>query len=292
MKKRPPGLKTRAPYCQSGSLPAVQPRCRYSNRPVRSKAASGRRPTAHRATRASGPACRGGLARRRAGVVGQRRPRRAEVVFECDQTGLVEVRAPEVQFLDPLRLRLLDRAPEQERHAAERVVRGVGPAVLVDQRLPERQRQDAGDGQAVLARQVNRRPVTQARDQIPEPGERLRRQAVPAARQAQQAVESRQQSFGRSGLVAQALALGPPDGALGAGGMKAIEDLLRGPSEIERVQAVLGAFGEPTGRPPSACRASERGRSSSERQRPRSISAARNSSTADKSSGRSNSGSQ
>ena len=219
-----------------------QPRCLYSSRPVKSKAASGRCPTMRRAARASGPSCAALCAPRRVRVVRQRRPRRAEVVLEGDQTRLIEVRAPQVQFLDPLRLRLLDRAPEEERHAAQRVVPGVRPAVLVDHRLLERQRQDARDGQAVLARHVDGQPVAQARNQVAEPGERLRRQAVPAPRQPQQAVETREQPFRRPGLVAQALALGPPDGPLGAGVVEAVEDLLRGPREIQGVQAVAGAF--------------------------------------------------
>ena len=119
---------------------------------------------------------------------------------------------------------------------------GVGPAVLVDHRLLERQRQNGRDRHAVLARHVDRQAVTKAGGQVAEPGQWLRRQAVPAARQPQQPVEARQQRLGTTGLVAQALALGPPDGALRAGGVEPREHLLCGPRKIQRVQAVAGAL--------------------------------------------------
>ena len=88
---------------------------------------------------------------RGAAVVGQRRSRRAQVVLERDEPGLIDVRAPQVQFHEPLRSRLLNHTPEQERHPAEAVVRCIRPAVLVNNRLLERQRQDARDWLAVLA---------------------------------------------------------------------------------------------------------------------------------------------
>ena len=104
-------------------------------------------------------------------------------------------------------------------------MRRVRAAVLVDDRLLERQRQDAGDRPALLARDVNRHAIAQMGQQVAKPGKRLRRQAVPPPRHPQQPVETCEQPLRRSRFVGQPFPLGAANCPLRAGVMESAEDL-------------------------------------------------------------------
>src|SRR5215831_12125465 len=71
-------------------------------------------------------------------VILQHRSRRAEVLLERDQPGLIDIRASQIHLLDPPHPRVTNHPPEEKGHAAKTMQRGVRAAVLVNEGVLER----------------------------------------------------------------------------------------------------------------------------------------------------------
>src|SRR5262249_52991488 len=98
-----------------------------------------------------------------------------------------------IQLRETTRLRVTNHVPEEKRHAAETMQRRVRTAVFVEERVLERQGHDARDRMAILARDVDRHAIAQARHKIAKPRDWLGRQSVTPAGHPQQLVKSGEQ---------------------------------------------------------------------------------------------------
>ena len=121
--------------------------------------------------------------------VGQSRPFRSPMLFECNQSRVIEIGASHVQFHKPTRLRLLDRLPKEKCHAAESVVPGIGAAVLVNNRFLIGKRDHTGYRPTIFGGNRNLYVVPEAIAQILKPRNRLRRQMMAPLGQDQKAIE-------------------------------------------------------------------------------------------------------
>src|SRR6267378_1770633 len=159
------------------------------------------------------------------------------MVLKDNQSRVVEIRAPEVKLPHSGPLRVLNCLPKQERHTPPIVNTRVRAAILVHHGVAVTQRQDAGDGTPSFGSDTNLEPVTETRNQVPEPIHGLRRHFVPSARQNEQVIKFLQKNFRCSFLVAQILTLGASNLPLNRILLKPPKKLPESRLKIQRVEA-------------------------------------------------------
>ena len=113
----------------------------------------------------------------------------AQMLLEIHEPWVVQFGPAQVELLGLCRLTLLDCLPKEEGHAAQVMKPLVRAAVLVDQRVLERHRQNAGDRLTVLGNEANDQAIAKTVYQVPKPRQRLRRKLMPAAGEQEQMIE-------------------------------------------------------------------------------------------------------
>src|SRR5712664_1615146 len=103
------------------------------------------------------------------------------MVLEGDEASVIGLRSAQVEFLGVQFLVLPDCLPKQKRHPAQVMERRVRAAVLVNEAVLVRQREDTGDRLTLLGGDADGQFVAKAGDKISKPGNGLRRKLMPAA---------------------------------------------------------------------------------------------------------------
>jgi predicted hydrolase (HD superfamily) len=95
-----------------------------------------------------------------------------------------------------------------------------------------------------MARDAYVQGVTEAFNEIPEPGEWLRRQAVAASRQSEQAIELAEHVRAATELVVHTLAVSAKNLPLSRALMEPVEQVLGFASQVQRMQQELVGYSE------------------------------------------------
>jgi hypothetical protein len=157
---------------------------------------------------------------------------------------MVAIRPAEIQFNEAATLGVLDRRPEEHLHSAQRVRRGVGAPVLVNERVLEIEGEDTGYGARPFQRDMNRQSVAEQAGEVAEPIERLWRENLSAACHHEEPVELSEEIVRPARLICQMLALCSADFALHAVFVEAVIQEFERRAQIYSMEDELSASAE------------------------------------------------
>src|SRR5271157_5423755 len=120
-------------------------------------------------------------------------PSSAPAIFERDQSRIVTIAAPHVEFGKLIPLGFLDRIPEQELCATQITEFAIGAAVLVNKYVFVAEGKDTRNWAPIFGCNSNLNFIAYTSQDVSKPVDWLRRQPVPAARHQEKMVELGQQ---------------------------------------------------------------------------------------------------
>jgi len=126
-------------------------------------------------------------------------------------------------LLETSLLGLQNRIPKQKWHTREMMIFLVGTAILIHHGTEVAQRQDRGYGNSTFADQPDLKVGAHAGNQVPEPGARLGEKPMTPSGDHLQPVEIIEKALRAAFFVRKMLALGPPNAALEAALVQALE---------------------------------------------------------------------
>src|SRR5271163_5004644 len=162
--------------------------------------------------------------------------------LEGNESEIIRVGAPQIEFFEALLLRLFNGLPKQEGHASEFVERCDAATVLIDHTPLVEERQDAGYWQVSLGGNANFKIAAECGHQATKPSHGLGRQVLPAASGYQEPVELSKQSFRAPFFVFQSLTFRASNFSLHAVFVEVMKQLLCASTQIQPMKLIVETF--------------------------------------------------